>query len=150
MTDLINLCLNRIDDDVEIAEEYLVGCVTYLKRKNDGRCDRDRVREDFAFMRGIEKYHRELSTISNLSDEALSSLIASTIDLSKDLRHICALFDKIKIASMPKDEAKRQSDKAKQASKLLDKVAKILEPKNDVKIGNLFDEVECMQNIEGQ
>ena len=115
MTDLINICLNRIDEDVETAEEYLVGCVTYLKRKNDGRCDRDRVREDFAFMRGIEKYHRELSTIANLSDEALSSLIASTIDLSKDLRHICALFDKIKIASMPKDEAKRQSDKAKQA-----------------------------------
>lgn len=76
LDELYNECISRIDDDIEIAEEYLIGCVTYLRRQYTGRADRDRVREDFSLTRGLDKYERELHTISRLSDDSLSTLIA--------------------------------------------------------------------------
>lgn len=142
LDELYNTCINRIDDDIDVAEEYLIGCVTYLRRQYTGRADRDRVREDFSLTRGLDKYERELHTISRLSDDSLSTLIASSLDLSKDLRHICILFDKIKIASMDKDDAKKQSAQAKRASDMFAKIAKILEPKKEVQMGNLFSDGE--------
>lgn len=142
LDELYNRCINRIDDDIEIAEEYLIGCVTYLRRQYTGRADRDRVREDFSLIRGLNKYERELHAIVHLSDDSLCTLIASSLDLSKDLRHICDLFDKIKIASMDKDDAKKQSAQAKRASDMFAKIAKILEPKKEIQIGNLFSDGE--------
>ena len=132
--DLYNKCIAKIDDDIETAEVYLVGCVTLLKRKYTGRADRDRVREDFTLTRGLEKYQRELNTISKLSDDALSSLIASSLDLTDDLRHVTDLFRKVKDASMDNSEAIKQATQARKASKLFQRIANILRPTKNKKI----------------
>lgn len=132
--DLYNKCISKIDDeDIEIAEYYLIGCVTLLKRRYTGRADRDRVREDFKLIRGWDKYERELNTIAKLSDDALASLIASSIDLTDDVRHITDLFKKIKDASMDSNEAIKQSSQALKAANLLQKIANILRPKKKKK-----------------
>ena len=146
---LYNRCITKIDDDIETAEVYLIGCVTLLRRRYTGRADRDRIREDFSLTRGLEKYERELNTISKLSDDALSSLIASSIDLTDDLRHVNDLFRKIKDATMDEREAIKQAAQARKASNLFQRIANILRPKkkkekkkNKSIIGkNLFDGV---------
>lgn len=77
-------CIDRIDDeDIELAEEALIGCVTYLHRQETGRADRDRVKEDFDLDRGLEKYETELKVISLLKEESLRTIIASSADFSR-------------------------------------------------------------------
>lgn len=129
VSDLYYDCIDRIDlDNIENAEEYLVGCVTYLKRKTTGRADRDRVREDITMNRGLEKYRQELLTISHLSDEALSTLIASSIDLTGEIKRVISLHDKLRMATMNSDEAKVQANKAKKASDIFLRIVEILQP----------------------
>ena len=132
--DLYNKCIAKIDDDIETGEIYLIGCVTLLKRKYTGRADRDRIREDFSLTRGLEKYERELNTISKLSDDALASLIASSIDLTDDLRHVNDLFRKIKDATMDEKEAIKQAAQARKASNLFQRIANILRPTKKKKV----------------
>lgn len=43
---------------------------------------------------------------------------------------------------MDKDDAKKQSAQAKRASDMFAKIAKILEPKKEVQMGNLFNDGE--------
>lgn len=129
LTSIFNKCVDRIDEnDIEMAEECIVGCVTLLKRRFTGRADRDRIRADFSLNRGLEKYERELNTISKLSDDALSSLIASSIDLTDDLAHVEFIFNKIKDASLSPQEAIKQASKARKTANIFMRIADILRP----------------------
>lgn len=122
------VCLDRIDPtDVDVAQEYLIGCITFLKRKESGRADRDRVREDVLLSRGMEKYSEELKIVSRLSDDALATLIASSIDLSNEIKRVISLYEKVKLSCVDGKEAKTQAGKAKRASDLFARIAKILD-----------------------
>jgi len=142
--DLYYACIEKIDPDIEIAEEYIIGCVTYLKRKLEGRADRDRVRDDVNLNRGMSKYSKEFTIIYNMSEDALSTLIASSIDLTHDVRHIADLLEKIERSNYDEVEARNQATKAKNAAKMLERIAKLLTPQNKKSAKNtnsLFDEV---------
>lgn len=89
-------CIDRIDDeDIELAEETLIGCITYLHRQEHGRADRDRVAEDFQLDRGLGKYEVELKVISLLKEESLRTIIASSMDFSKIREQVKALEELI-------------------------------------------------------
>ena len=120
--------LDRIDpDDIDVAQDYLIGCITFLKRKESGRADRDRVREDVILNRGMEKYVSELKIISSLSNDALATLIASSIDLSNEIKRVLSLYEKVKLSCVDGREAKIQAGKAKKASDMFARIAKLLD-----------------------
>lgn len=131
------------DDDVEVSEEYLIGCVTSLKRRSQGRADRDRIREDFNLMRGLDKYERELNLISKMDENALTCLIATTLDLSKEVKRMKRILERIRYANFDDDQTKSQATKAQIASGIMKKISALLKPKKRVyKIGNLFKGIE--------
>jgi len=145
--DLYYACIEKIDPDIEIAEEYIIGCITYLKRKEDGRADRDRVRDDVNLNRGMSKYSRELTIIYKLSEDALSTLIASSIDLTHDVRHIADVLEKIQRSNYDEVEARNQATKARNASRMLERIAKLLTPQNkksNQNQGSLFETADSL------
>lgn len=111
--------LDRLDDDVETAERYCIGCITYLKRKHDGRADRDRVREDVLLNRGLDKYSRELNQLLTMSDTSLQTLKASSLDLAPEVKSITHIKELIKDSCHYQDEALEQATKAKKMAKML-------------------------------
>lgn len=52
--DLYFKCLDKMNGaNVETSEEYFISCITYLRRELIERADKDRIRDDFLYMRGL-------------------------------------------------------------------------------------------------
>lgn len=142
--DLFYAALERIDPtDADVASEYIVGALTYLQRSFNGRSDRDRVRDDVELNRGLKKYERELTAIIRMSDDALAALIANSIDLSADARHIEKILKHVEKAGWCVMDASKQCSQAKRIAKMMTRIATILEPKKiDRSVNSLFDGME--------
>lgn len=119
-------CIEKIDDDINKAEYYLIGCVTFLYRQDNGRADRDRIAEDFSLNRGLEKYVAELTIISRLSNSSLATLIASSIDLSKVVNDLGEIVEKAKSAIQDDVRSYNQTAKIKKAMLLLTELSKVM------------------------
>lgn len=123
-------CIDRIDDEnIEVAEEYLIGCVTFLHRQTYGRADRDRVAEDFGLDRGIEKYETELAVISKMSESGLATLIASSLDFSKELDRLEKTYAHIRNSVYDETEADHQVTKFDKAIAILSEMKKCVKDK---------------------
>lgn len=133
-------CIDRIDERLELAEEYLVGCVTFLYRQKTGRADRDRVAEDFSLNRGLEKYIEELTIISRLSDSAMATLIASSLDLAKELERLEDIHSKISLATYDDVEAHNQTSKIDKAILMLENMKTLIKDKGAHYQRGLFDD----------
>lgn len=131
--DLYYQCIDRIDDDVQKAENYLIGCITFLYRQEHGRADRDRIREDFSLNRGLEKYTQELTIISRLPESSLSTLIASSLDLSKFIVDLSEVVEKTKDAIPDDVQAFGQRSKIKKAINLLNELDSVMSDKGQKK-----------------
>jgi len=132
-------CIDRIDGSLEIAEDYLIGCVTFLHRQEHGRADRDRIAEDFNMNRGLQKYIIELTIIARLSDASLCTLIASSLDLSKEVDRLKDIHSKIKNAIYDDVQAYNQTSKIRNAIKILENMEKLVNDKGGVMQPNLFE-----------
>lgn len=127
--DLYYKCIEKIDDDVEKAEYYLIGCITFLCRQTHGRADRDRIAEDFSLNRGLEKYVEELTIISRLPESSLSTLIASSLDLSMVIKNLSEIVEKAKGAIYDDVQSYGQTTKIKKAMHLLSELNKLVKEK---------------------
>ncbi len=139
VVDLYYNCIDRIDDDLEIAEEYLIGCVTFLHRQTHGRADRDRIKEDFDINRGIHKYEDELTIISRMKEETLRTLIASSLDLSSEIDRLADIYEKINGAVYDKVQAHNQTAKIRKAIKILESMELIINDKGNHIQPSLFE-----------
>lgn len=140
LDEMYSSCITRIDpyaieedgtindDRFNMAESLLIGGITLLKRKSNGRADRDRIREDIKFDRGLDKYEEEIRKVFNSSDEYLSDLIAESIDLSHLVDHIKYIVSVIKKADLRGKEQKTQAGRARKAVTLLQKLTCKLKP----------------------
>jgi len=138
---LYYVCIDRIDDEnLELAEEYLIGCITFLHRQANGRADRDRIKEDFDLDRGVEKYEDELIIISRMRDETLRTLIASSLDLSSYVDMLTDVHDKINGAVYDKVQAYNQTAKIRKAIKILESMELIINDKGNYIQPSLFSE----------
>ena len=126
------------DDRFNMAESLLIGGITLLKRKSNGRADRDRIREDIKFDRGLEKYEEEIRKVFNASDEYLSDLIAESIDLSPLVDHIKYIVSAIKKSDLRirQKVEKTQAGKTKKSIKFLMSISNKLAPNRKVKKKN--------------
>jgi len=133
--ELFYICLDRIDDDAEVAESFLVGCITHLKASFYGRCERGRVERNLTDM-VLDSYTRELKLISEMKDDSLASLIASSVDLTTILQKITIIYDIIDNATIGEADGYTHAVKADKASKLLAKISKkmrtLRKPKKDI------------------
>lgn len=130
--DLYYTCIDRIDDDVETAEHYLIGCITFLYRQTHGRADRDRITEDFSLNRGLEKYVEELTIISRLPSNSLSTLIASSLDLSMVVNNLSEIVEKARGAIYDDVQSYGQTSKIRKSIQLLTELDGLLRGKNSI------------------
>jgi len=112
-------CIDKIDDNLEKAEPYLISCITFLSRKKHGRADKDRITKDFSLNRGVHKYKEELTIISRLPRSSLATLIASSLDLSPLVEEISKIHKKTNNAIYDEVEANNQNAKIQKAIKML-------------------------------
>lgn len=122
-------CIDRLDDELEKAESYLISCITFLHRKEHGRADKDRIREDFSLNRGVYKYKEELTIISRLPESSLSTLIASSLDLSPLVEEITNIHEKVNNAIYDDVEANSQSVKIRKAIAILQELSTVIRDK---------------------
>lgn len=133
-------CIDRIDDeDLESAEEYLIGCVTFLHRQSHGRADRDRIKDDFEINRGIHKYEEELRIISRLEEAKLHTLIASSLDLSELVAQIEGICKIMENAVYDEVQAYNQTAKIRRCSKGLEVLNGIINDKGGFIQPSLFE-----------
>lgn len=142
VTALYYKCIDRIDDNVELAEEYLINAVTYLVRKKNGRADKDRITEDFLLSRGLGKYVEELTIISRVSEECLATILASSLDLSKVIDRIRNIHDKIESCIYDDVEAHNQTSKIDEAIKLFSSMKRLVQDKGGHIQRGLFEELK--------
>lgn len=133
-------CIDKIDDEnIEQAEYYLIGCVTFLQRQAHGRADRDRVAEDFSMNRGIHKYKEELTIISRLSEMSLHTLIASSLDLSDLVEQIEGICKIMENAVYDEVQAYNQTAKIKKCQKYFEKLETLVNDKGGFIQPSLFE-----------
>ena len=134
---LYNCCITRIDpyaidDDGTInderymmSESIMIGCITHLQRKRKNRADRDRIREDIKFSRGLEKYEQEIRIIFNATDEYLADIIAQSVNFNHVVGYLKYIFNNIKYSDL---RTKEQKKEAGELTQLIIKIRKKLRP----------------------
>lgn len=137
-------CCERIDEDVIVAEEYLVGCVMWLKRdrgEKDAKSSRKYIENDFS-VGNYDNYLRDFRLISTMRDDALEALVFSTIDYSiieKKVRVIHRLKKNI-----DKDDTKEtpHMQKVERSITMLQDILEYMKPTTKVRTDcSLFEEV---------
>lgn len=138
--DLYYKCIDKIDDEnMENAEHYLIGCVTFLHRQTHGRADRDRIKEDFEISRGMSKYEEELRIISRLEEAKLHTLIASSLDLSDLVAQIEGICKIMGNAIYDEVQAYNQTAKLKKCGKGIEILEKLINDKGGHIQPSLFE-----------
>lgn len=116
-------CLEKIDGDIAVAEFFLISCIKEVKKRLfDVEIDRNLIKTNFDNF-NVYMYEKEMVFISNLCDESLSSLIASSLDLSFIYETTKIIWDKIEYATMDEVTATVHTTKAVKSAKMLNKIA---------------------------
>ena len=131
-------CCERIDEDLEVAETYLVGCIAYIIRERGEVTDRRSrgVRsyiEDDLSVSNYEPYTRELRLISTMHDDSLHSLIASSLDLSKIQKQLISMVKYVDMADDKYMKPSTHASKAKCIAEIAEKIAGKLKPTKRVR-----------------
>lgn len=133
-------CCERIDEDMEVAEPFLVGCITYLKRDKGEKGVRKWVKDDLK-MCNYEPYLRELRLISTMHEDSIQALITSSLDLAPVLRQIEIIYAHAKDADYSLVQPSTHANKAKRGCKLLEKLSQLMKPTRKIKTDcSLFEE----------
>lgn len=114
-------CCDRIDQDLEVAESFLVGCIAYIVRDRGEKGVREKIKDDLKF-NCYEPYLRELRLISLMHDDSILALIASSIDLSHIEKCTEIILENVQYA---KKELIQGSTHAGKAQRIIDNMAEI-------------------------
>jgi len=135
-------CSLRIDDDIEVSDPFLVGCITYMKRSNGEKGVRQKVKNDLS-MNYYEPYLRELRFIAVMNKDSLQALITSSLDISAILKQVTIIFKHTKYCDFSKVQGSTHARKAKRAGEMLMKISEQMRPTTKAISDNgLFSEVE--------
>ena len=140
--ELFYKCLDRIDKDAKVAEEFLVGCVHELSIRYDDEVSKETIRSNFETIY-IDKYERYLKLIYNMKEDSLCSLVASSIDISLLYKQINIIYDKIELSDYDDVTENCHAQKAERAGNKLLEIANKMRPAIKVKTDySLFSGVE--------
>lgn len=124
---LFYTCCERIDQDVEVAEPFLVGCITYIIRDRGERGIRQKVKDDLC-MNNYEPYLRELRLIASMHDDSIQALVTSSLDLSVILKQVEIVYTHAIDADFSKVQPSTHANKARRASDMLMELSKLMKP----------------------
>ena len=130
--ELFYRCSDRIDDDMEVAESFLIGCISYVIRDRGEKGVRQKIKDDLG-MSNYEPYIRELKLISTMCDDSIHALITSSIDLSHILKQVIIVYDHAKDADFDLVQPSTHANKAKRAGVMLIKLSEQMKPTKKIK-----------------
>lgn len=125
-------CCDRIDDDMEVAETFLIGCIAYVIRDRGEKGVRQKIKDDLG-MSNYEPYTRELRFISTMHDDSVHALITSSIDISAILKQVQIIYDHAKDADFDLVQPSTHANKAKRAGEMLIKLSEQMKPTKKIK-----------------
>ena len=125
-------CCGRINQDIEVAEPFLVGCIHYVLKDKGIKCSRQMIK-DHLCMSNYEPYIRELRFISFMREDSIYALITSSLDLSHILKQVEIIYDHAKDSDYSLVQGSTHTNKAKRAGEMLTKLSKLMKPTTKVK-----------------
>jgi len=135
-------CSIRIDDDIEVSDPFMVGCIAYMKRSNGEKGVRRKIKDDIS-MNYYEPYLRELRFIAAMNKDSLHALITSSLDISAILKQVTIIFNHIKECDFSMVQESTHARKAKRAGEMLMKISEQMRPSTKVRTdSSLFSEAE--------
>lgn len=131
-------CCDRIDENIEVAEPFLVGCIHFVIKQDGVKYSRQIIK-DHLRMGVFEPYTRELKYISKLQDNLMQALITSSLDFSGILRQVELMHEHAKGSDFNLIQPSTHMNKAKKAGNMLLELSKLMKPTVRVKTdSNLF------------
>ena len=132
-------CCERIDQDLEVAEPFLIGCIAYIIRDRGEKGVRQKIKDDLC-MNYYEPYIRELRLIAMMHDDSIHALITSSIDLSDILKQITIIFEHAKDSDFDLVQPSTHRNKAKRAAEMLTKLSEQMKPTTKIRTdSSLFE-----------
>ncbi len=125
-------CCDRIDDDIEVAESFLIGCIAYVIRDRGEKGVRQKIKDDLC-MSNYEPYAREMKFISIMCDDSMQALITSSIDISAILKQVIIVYEHAKDADFDLVQPSTHANKAKRAGDMLIKLSEQMKPTKKIK-----------------
>ena len=133
-------CCERIDNDTEVAELFLIGCIAYLKRDKGEKGVRKFILDDLKYC-NYEPYLRELRLLSVMHDDSMQALITSSIDLAPILKQITIIYEHAKDADYELVQPSTHANKAVKIADIATKLADNMKPTTRIKTdSSLFSE----------
>lgn len=133
-------CCERIDNKLEVAEHFLIGCIMFIRRDRGEKSERIWIENEFKYC-NYNPYIRELRFISTMHDDSLKALIASSVDLSVPLKILQTTWEHMKYADYDKLQGTTHANKAKQICKLTEQIGEMMKPTRRIKTdSSLFEE----------
>ena len=125
-------CCERIDNDIGVAEPFLIGCIAYIIRDRGEKGVRQKIKDDLC-LNYYEPYLRELKLIAVMHDDSVHALITSSLDLSSILKQVEIIYEHAKDADFDLIQPSTHRNKAKRASEMLTKLSELMKPTVKVK-----------------
>ena len=130
-------CLDRVNEDITIAEPFIVGCVYVLLLRYGKKISRSTVEENIGNMH-YHPYERQLKLISTMEEGSLSSLIASSIDMSRVVKEIKIIHDNIELADIDEVTENMHTAQIKVMVRMLTNMDKKMKGLRKYRDGGLF------------
>lgn len=111
-------CCDRIDENLEVAEPFLVNCISFVKRETQGKSSRQIIREEIGYGLFIP-YVREMTYIANLDDRLFKSLMVSALDFSVVLQQVRLIYKYSRDSDFETVSPSTHRNKARMAADLL-------------------------------
>lgn len=125
-------CCDRIDQDIEVAESFLVGCIAYIIRERGEKGVRQKIKDDLC-MNYYEPYLRELRLISTMHDDSIHALITSSLDLSAILKQVEIVCDHAMGSNYDLVQESTHANKAKRIGEMMTKLSEHMKPTRKIR-----------------
>jgi len=132
-------CCERIDEDYEVAEQFLSGCIHYLLKRDGEKVSR-RMIKDHLKVYNFEPYLRQLRFIAAMHSDSLKALIASSLDLTCLEKQIKVILDHVEYVNMDLVEGSTHHGKAIRSINMLNEIVGIMKPSKQKTERNLSGE----------
>lgn len=124
-------CCERIGDNYDAAESYLVGCIYYLMKKQDKEDSRVAIAGHLKVY-NFERYIRQLRFIATLREDSFRALVLSSLDASKMEAEVKILDDFTKDVDYALVEGTTHTGKIGRIIKSLTNIHERMKPKKHI------------------
>lgn len=135
-------CCDRIDENIDVAEPFLVACIAFVRRKNVGKSSRQKIKE-YIKDGFFTPYLRELRFIGEINDCSFKALMTSSLDFSIVLKQVEVMKRYAGESDFELVEPSTHRNKARMAAEILLELSDNMKPTTKPREKHsLFEECE--------